>query len=212
MKKITILGKSDATISLVLNNLESCGFYPEISIINNLNLEIFHDFNNPKFNIEIFNKLETLNDKFVIGGYSPSVKKSLFNEFNINREKFINVIHKSSEISSTVKIGNGVLINALVSIAPHTVIGDFVSVNGNVLIGHHILIEDFVTLNPSCTIAGHCHIGKGTTIGMGANVLNGIKIGENCVIGAGSVVTKDIPDNWVAYGNPCKLIKKNEKI
>ena len=45
---------------------------------------------------------------------------------------------------------------------------------------------------------------------MGANVLNGIKIGKNCIVGAGSVVTKDIPDNWVAYGNPCKLIRKNE--
>ena len=36
------------------------------------------------------------------------------------------------------------------------------------------------------------------------------KIGKNSIIGAGSVVTKDIPDNVIAYGNPCKIIRKNE--
>lgn len=218
IRKLTILGKSDSTISLILNNLESndLGLFPyygEIEIINNLNLEVIHDFKNSKYPfLKILNKLEDTNGSFSLGGYTPSVKKSLFNEFNIPKEKFINIIHKSSEIASTVNIGYGVLINALVSIAPHTFIGNFVSINGNVLVGHHITIGDFVTLNPSCTVAGHCHIGDGTTIGMGANILNGIKVGKNCVIGAGSVVTKDIPDNWVAYGNPCKLIRKNDKV
>jgi acetyltransferase-like isoleucine patch superfamily enzyme len=42
---------------------------------------------------------------------------------------------------------------------------------------------------------------------MGTNVLDGITIGENTVIGAGSNVTKDVPSNVVAYGNPCKIIK-----
>lgn len=37
----------------------------------------------------------------------------------------------------------------------------------------------------------------------------GVTIGNNVVIGAGSVVTKDIPDNKIAYGNPCKIIKDN---
>ena len=41
-------------------------------------------------------------------------------------------------------------------------------------------------------------------------IIDGIKIGRNSVIGAGSVVTKDIPDNVVAYGNPCKIIRENE--
>nr|KEH96466.1 maltose O-acetyltransferase [Clostridium botulinum D str. 16868] len=37
----------------------------------------------------------------------------------------------------------------------------------------------------------------------------GIKIGENVVIGAGSIVTKDIPSNKVAYGNPCRVVREN---
>lgn len=51
-------------------------------------------------------------------------------------------------------------------------------------------------------------IGDKVWIGSGAIILPGITIGENTTIGAGSVVTKDVPKNVVAAGNPCKVIKK----
>lgn len=50
-------------------------------------------------------------------------------------------------------------------------------------------------------------IGDDVWIGGGAIILSGVTIGNNVVIGAGSVVTKDIPDNVVAAGNPIKIIK-----
>ena len=40
-------------------------------------------------------------------------------------------------------------------------------------------------------------------------ILPGVSIGDNSIIGAGSVVTKDIPSNVVAVGNPCEVIKEN---
>ena len=56
------------------------------------------------------------------------------------------------------------------------------------------------------------HIESGVWIGAGAIILPGITIGENSVIGAGSVVTKDIPANVVAVGNPCRVMREiNEK-
>lgn len=56
------------------------------------------------------------------------------------------------------------------------------------------------------------HIGNGAWIGAGAVILPGIHIGDNTVIGAGSVVTKDIPANVVAVGNPCRVLRQiNEK-
>lgn len=51
-------------------------------------------------------------------------------------------------------------------------------------------------------------IGNGCWIGGGAIILPGVTIGDGTVIGAGSVVTKDIPDNCVAVGNPCKVMRK----
>lgn len=51
-------------------------------------------------------------------------------------------------------------------------------------------------------------IGNGCWIGGGAIILPGVSIGDGTVIGAGSVVTKDIPANCVAVGNPCRVIRK----
>jgi len=51
-------------------------------------------------------------------------------------------------------------------------------------------------------------IGNNVWIGGGSIILPGVTIGDNVTIGAGSVVTKSIPDNVLAYGNPCKVIKE----
>ena len=54
-------------------------------------------------------------------------------------------------------------------------------------------------------------IGNNVFIGMNSIILSGVTIGDNCVIGAGSVVTKDIPGNTVAVGNPAKVIMTIEE-
>ena len=52
-------------------------------------------------------------------------------------------------------------------------------------------------------------IGDYVWIGGGAIIMPGVTIGDNVVIGAGSVVTRDVPDNVIAYGNPCRIIREN---
>lgn len=67
--------------------------------------------------------------------------------------------------------------------------------------------EEFYKGIPKKVIIGdNCWIGGGTL------VMPGIKIGNNSVIGAGSVVTQNIPDNVIAYGNPCKVAKNRFEI
>ena len=60
------------------------------------------------------------------------------------------------------------------------------------------------------TIAHPIKIEDGVWIGGGAILLPGVTIGRNSVIGAGSVVTRSIPENVVAVGNPCRVIKTIE--
>jgi len=55
--------------------------------------------------------------------------------------------------------------------------------------------------------AEEIHIGDNVWIACNVLVLGGVRIGNNAVIGAGSVVTKDIPDNYLAFGNPCRPIR-----
>lgn len=94
----------------------------------------------------------------------------------------------------------------------------------------HIYVGDCTMFGPNVIVAsaGHpirpelrakayqynfpVHIGKNCWIGAGAILVPGITVGDNVVIGAGSVVTKDIPSNSVAVGNPCRVLREiNER-
>ena len=119
--------------------------------------------------------------------------------------------------------------------------GIYVNSNLTVVDDGHIYIGDKVMFGPNVTIATANHpmnaelrarsyqynkdvyIGENVWIGSGAVIVPGVHIGKNSVIGAGSIVTKDIPDNVVAVGNPCRVLRavgehdneyfyKNEKI
>ena len=89
----------------------------------------------------------------------------------------------------------------------HIYVGDYTMIGPNVVIatgGHPILPE---LRKKGYQFNAPIHIGENCWIGAGAIILPGITIGKNVVVGAGSVVTKDLPDNVVAVGNPCKVIK-----
>jgi len=207
---LLILGKGDNIITMILDNLYSNNTTPNITIYNNLSLPILNPFDHNWFKMKV---VEDVNmddyDVFTLGVYKPQHKIKIIQSISPDMSKFINVIHSGLDISKTSFIGVGALINSKVSIAAHTTIGDFVSINRHVSIGHHTVISDFCSINPGTNIAGNVTIGEGTTIGMGTNILHQVKVGKNTIIGAGSVVTKDIPDNVIAYGSPCKVIRDN---
>lgn len=73
--------------------------------------------------------------------------------------------------------------------------------------GHPLDVE---RRNQGLEYAKPIEVGNNVWFGGNVVVLPGVKIGDNCVIGAGSVVTKDIPDGSLAYGNPCRAVKKLE--
>lgn len=68
--------------------------------------------------------------------------------------------------------------------------------------GHPLDVEK---RNAGLEYAKPINIGNNVWIGGNVTVLPGVTIGDNVTIGAGSVVTKDIPSNSVAYGNPCRI-------
>ena len=69
---------------------------------------------------------------------------------------------------------------------------------------------DYKTRNKGLEYAKPIKVGNNVWFGGNVTVLPGVEIGDNSVIGAGSVVTKDIQENSIAVGNPCKVIKKIE--
>jgi maltose O-acetyltransferase len=90
----------------------------------------------------------------------------------------------------------------------HVTIGDNVMLAPNVQIygAHHPL--DASTRISGPELGSPISIGNNVWIGGGAIILPGVSIGDNSVIGAGSVVTRDVPPNVVAAGNPCRVLRE----
>ena len=104
--------------------------------------------------------------------------------------------------------------------------GIYANFNLTLIDDGHIYVGDRVLFGPNVIVATASHplnprlrrqemqynrdvyIGENAWIGAGAIILPGVHIGKNAVIGAGSIVTKDIPDDSLAVGNPCRVIRK----
>lgn len=152
----------------------------------------------------------------------------LYKEYNSTTETDT---EKRKEIYSKLfgKVGNNLSIRApfYCDYGVNTYLGDNVYMNFNCIILDcaRVIIGDNVFMAPGVQILTATHpiefearisgneyakeivIGNNVWIGGGAIINPGVTIGDNTVIGSGSVVTKSIPENCVAVGNPCKVIK-----
>lgn len=139
--------------------------------------------------------------KITIGGNCTFLSSTRSNLIGINRPCMISTLRKKANIL----IGNNCGFSG-------TVIGSILSIKmgNNVRCGANTLITDFDwhTDDPRSKSPEPVVIGENVWLGEGVKVLKGVTIGDNSVIGAGSVVTKSIPSNVLAAGNPCRIIKE----
>ena len=91
-----------------------------------------------------------------------------------------------------------------ITIGAHTLVGPCVQI----YTPHHPM--DYIERRTEKEYAYPVTIGEDCWIGGGAILCPSVTIGDRCIIGAGSVVTKDIPSDSIAVGNPAKVIRKNE--
>lgn len=141
-----------------------------------------------------------------------------------------NYIGKNVTITGNCNFGNYVIIRDNVEIRTTNSeinIGDECSLNRNAMVLGKVTLKKGVRVGPNTVIVGSNHnfddvsiyfakngfhtkgitIENNVWIGANVTVLDGVRVGKNSIIGAGSVVTKNIPDNCIAVGNPCKVLK-----
>lgn len=124
-----------------------------------------------------------------------------------------------SHISKGAKLGENCILGQNVFVAGDVVIGNGVKIQNNVSIYDKIVLEDYVFCGPSCVFTNVFNprseyprdrdkeflktvVKRGASIGANSTIVCGHTIGRSAFIGAGSVVTKDIPDYALVYGNP----------
>lgn len=220
MKKVAVLGSSWSYMAVLFDLCSDTLGAEHFSIYKNIRIEGKPDIHQGESS-HIYQTFEPgVNkigeyDALIFGVTGPWGKYSVFHYFKqnheITEENYTSIVHPQAYISTSARFRNGLISEPLSVISSQVTIGFGVSIKRSVSVGHHVQIEDFAELNPGVTISSNVKVCKGAIIGSGAVLKDGITIGANTVIGMGSVVTKDIPDGVVAFGNPCKVVKENQK-
>ena len=137
----------------------------------------------------------------------------------VDIDKGVKIWH-FTHIMSGAKIGQKSSLGQNVFVGGKSIIGNFVKIQNNVSIYDGVTLDDHVFCGPSMVFTNdqnprskypkngdylETHVKEGATIGANVTIVCGNTIGRHCFIGAGSVVTSDIPDYALFFGNPAKL-------
>ncbi|HEY4254109.1 MAG TPA: acetyltransferase [Roseomonas sp.] len=109
------------------------------------------------------------------------------------------IVSRSAQFAAGGFVNAGCVIGAWVETGPHVV------VNRAASLGHHLRVGAFASIGPGVTIAGQVEIGEGALLGAGAVIAPGVRIGAGAVIAPGAVVTRDVPADAIAVGNPARI-------
>lgn len=149
--------------------------------------------------------------QFIISIGEPAIKNVIYKKLKDDGCALTNLIHPENTVPDNAKLGEGILVHRYSGIPPMSVIGNNVLIQSKTAMGHGVVLGDNAVISSFAFVGGDAVIGRNAYIGPHSCLRNGIKIGEDAVIGMGSVVTKDIPDRAVAFGNPCTVKRINEK-
>jgi sugar O-acyltransferase (sialic acid O-acetyltransferase NeuD family) len=219
MNKLILLGHSEGGIGVIMDMAFETYDIKNFEVIKNIDRPDC-EFDPLLYGVTFFRDYDydfesNLLEYVQFGVHHSNFKYLLFKHFlmnyNIDKNRYLSITHQSAYIAPTAIISNGYLIEPMVVVSSFAKIGFGVNLKRSASLGHHCNLGDFVNINPGAVLSGFVNIGFGTEIGTGAIISNNISIGERCLIGAGSVVTKNIPDGVVAFGNPCKVIRPNER-
>lgn len=124
-------------------------------------------------------------------------------------------IGENTRIGAFVEIQKNVVVGAACKISSHSFLCEGVVIEDGVFIGHSVMFtndrmpravnDDGSVQTEADWVVLPTRVGARASIGSGSVILPGLKIGEGAMIGAGAVVTQDIPDYAVAFGNPARV-------
>lgn len=147
--------------------------------------------------------------EIIIATGEPKIREEIYLKLVKNGVRIATLIHPQIHISKNSVIEEGCIVCEGTILTTNYFIKKCSIINIHCTVGHDVKIGQFCTISPSCNVSGNVEIKDRTYIGSGCNVRDEVVIGNNSIVGIGSVVTKDLPDNVVAYGSPAVVKRQN---
>lgn len=125
--------------------------------------------------------------------------------------KFPAIIHHSAVVGAKSEIGEGTIVMPLAHVGPSSKVEPFCILNTASTIDHDCNMKAFSSIAPRVVTGGNVKIGLRSAVSIGAAIKHGVVVGDDTVIGANSYVNKSVDSLVVAYGSPCKFVRKRTK-
>jgi sugar O-acyltransferase (sialic acid O-acetyltransferase NeuD family) len=139
---------------------------------------------------------------------NSSIRQKLYHQLIEVGFDIPSIIDSSARVSASARIEPGVFIGKLCIVNAGASIEKGAIINSGSIIEHDCQIGEFAHIASGAVLSGEVVIGKGSHIGANSTIKQQIQIGENTIIGMGSVVLKNLDRGIMAYGSPCREVKK----
>ena len=110
------------------------------------------------------------------------------------------VVSRHAIIGPGSFVAPGAIVNTGAQIGANCIINTAASID------HDCVLEDHAQVSPHVCLTGNVRLGEGVMIGAGATIVPGCTIGRHATVGAGSVVTRDLPEQILAWGVPARVV------
>jgi sugar O-acyltransferase (sialic acid O-acetyltransferase NeuD family) len=124
--------------------------------------------------------------------------------------EFVTAVHPSAQLARGVVLGAGSVVMAGACLNTDTRVGAHCIINTQSSLDHECAIADFASIAPGAILGGNVTVGAGSAVCLGAKIIHKVGVGTGSVVGAGAVVVEDVPAGVLAFGVPCRVIKKRE--
>lgn len=145
-------------------------------------------------------------DVFVCSIGSVKQKKVCIEKIRNRGGVFISLIHPTSLIDKTVKLGIGAIVFSYAQIGSGAIVGDYVLIQSYSGIAHDVILGDYSRIDVHALCVGGVHVGNSVTIHSGAVVNHKVVIEDDATIGAMSFVIRNVKAGCTVCGNPAKRL------
>ena len=139
---------------------------------------------------------------------NPERRRALYEAVKTIGFEIPSIVSANATIGRDAEIGEGAFVGKKAVVNAGAKIEVCAIINTSAIVEQDCGIGAFAHISPGCILCGGVSVQEDAHIGAGAVVRQDITVGRNALVGAGSVVVGDIPANVLAYGNPCRVVRK----